>query len=302
MATKCGGTLRILSSPKSLSYTHKLIDILVTGFLNLTKELISYARSKNEVVIGPATVSGIQVGAFKVVIGPSTVNVPFYYSFCVTLEPYLMYAGAILQARIDTVVWGSPNKLLDADGSWVSRKPVHKCLTLCRHYSKGRRTFIISKGFDWRGRQQRRFTSIGKDNMKIVEHQAPLLQIFNELDRPSKKQWISTLSKHKRSPTKNAYMLRCIRFEGGNEARLVAAATKQLNTLPFYHSFWNRTTKPSLDLAKELLGMFTSNKMAKAFFTNSGSDANDTQVKLVWYYNNALGRPNKKKFIARMKS
>ncbi|GJT56981.1 gamma aminobutyrate transaminase 3, chloroplastic [Tanacetum coccineum] len=89
---------------------------------------------------------------------------------------------------------------------------------------------------------------------------------------------------------------------GGNEARLVAAATKQLNTLPFYHSFWNRTTKPSLDLAKELLGMFTSNGMAKAFFTNSGSDANDTQVKLVWYYNNALGRPNKKKFIARTKS
>nr|GLL36062.1 gamma aminobutyrate transaminase 1, mitochondrial-like [Ipomoea trifida] len=42
--------------------------------------------------------------------------------------------------------------------------------------------------------------------------------------------------------------------------------------------------------------------MGKAFFTNSGSEANDTQVKLVWYYNNALGRPNKKKFIARAKS
>ncbi|KAJ6380650.1 hypothetical protein OIU77_029531 [Salix suchowensis] len=89
---------------------------------------------------------------------------------------------------------------------------------------------------------------------------------------------------------------------GGNEPRLVAAATKQLNKLPFYHSFWNRTTKPSLDLAKELLETFTASKMAKAFFTNSGSEANDTQVKLVWYYNNALGRPNKKKFIARAKS
>lgn len=89
---------------------------------------------------------------------------------------------------------------------------------------------------------------------------------------------------------------------GGNEPRLVAAATKQLNELPFYHSFWNRTTKPSLDLAKELLDLFTANKMAKAFFTNSGSEANDTQVKLVWYYNNALGRPDKKKFIARTKS
>ncbi|OIT01697.1 PREDICTED: gamma aminobutyrate transaminase 3, chloroplastic [Nicotiana attenuata] len=89
---------------------------------------------------------------------------------------------------------------------------------------------------------------------------------------------------------------------GGNEPRLVAAATKQLIELPFYHSFWNRTTKPSLDLAKELLDLFTTNKMAKAFFTNSGSEANDTQVKLVWYYNNALGRPDKKKFIARTKS
>ncbi|KAL3821595.1 hypothetical protein ACJIZ3_007500 [Penstemon smallii] len=89
---------------------------------------------------------------------------------------------------------------------------------------------------------------------------------------------------------------------GGNEPRLIAAATKQLNTLPFYHSFWNRTTKPSLDLASELLEMFTANKMAKVFFANSGSEANDSQVKLVWYYNNALGRPNKKKFIARTKA
>ncbi|KAL6976048.1 Gamma aminobutyrate transaminase 3, chloroplastic [Sarracenia purpurea var. burkii] len=89
---------------------------------------------------------------------------------------------------------------------------------------------------------------------------------------------------------------------GGSEPRLVAAATKQLNTLPFYHSFWNRTTKPALDLAKELLETFTATQMAKVFFTNSGSEANDSQVKLVWYYNNALGRPNKKKFIARTKS
>lgn len=89
---------------------------------------------------------------------------------------------------------------------------------------------------------------------------------------------------------------------GGNEPRLVAAATKQLNKLPFYHSFWNRTTQPSLDLAKEVLEIFKAKKMSKAFFTNGGSDANDTQVKLVWYYNNALGRHNKKKFIARQKS
>ncbi|OAY71179.1 putative gamma-aminobutyrate transaminase 3, mitochondrial [Ananas comosus] len=89
---------------------------------------------------------------------------------------------------------------------------------------------------------------------------------------------------------------------GGSEPRLIKAATDQLNKLPFYHSFWNRTTKPSLDLAKEILEFFTARKMGKVFFTNSGSEANDSQVKLVWYYNNALGRPNKKKFIARLKS
>ncbi|KNA24573.1 hypothetical protein SOVF_014280 [Spinacia oleracea] len=89
---------------------------------------------------------------------------------------------------------------------------------------------------------------------------------------------------------------------GGNEARLVAAATAQLNKLPFYHSFWNKTTKVSLDLAEDLLQTFTARNMAKVFFVNSGSEANDTQVKLVWYYNNSLGRPQKKKIIARMNS
>ncbi|KAF5183855.1 Aminotransferase [Thalictrum thalictroides] len=89
---------------------------------------------------------------------------------------------------------------------------------------------------------------------------------------------------------------------GGSEPRLVDAATRQLKTLPFYHSFWNRTTRPSLELATELLQTFTARKMGKVFFTSSGSEANDTQVKLVWYYNNALGRPEKKKFIARNKS
>ncbi|PWZ27263.1 putative gamma-aminobutyrate transaminase 3, mitochondrial [Zea mays] len=58
----------------------------------------------------------------------------------------------------------------------------------------------------------------------------------------------------------------------------------------------------SEDLANDILSMFTAREMGKVFFTNSGSEANDSQVKLVWYYNNALGRPDKKKFIARSKS
>lgn len=86
---------------------------------------------------------------------------------------------------------------------------------------------------------------------------------------------------------------------GGSEQRLVDAADAQMKKLPFYHSFWNRATEPALMLAKELIALFTAEPMGQVFFTNSGSDANDTQVKLVWYYNNALGRPLKKKFISR---
>ncbi|KAK1404439.1 hypothetical protein POM88_004044 [Heracleum sosnowskyi] len=68
---------------------------------------------------------------------------------------------------------------------------------------------------------------------------------------------------------------------GGSEPRLLDDAAKQLSTLPFYHSFWNRSTKPTLDLTKELLEIFTATKMAKVFFTNSGSETNDTQVLLL---------------------
>ncbi|KAG0594533.1 hypothetical protein M758_UG086200 [Ceratodon purpureus] len=89
---------------------------------------------------------------------------------------------------------------------------------------------------------------------------------------------------------------------GFSEERLMNAAWNQMTKLPFYHSFWNRTSQPPLDLAKELIDMFKPVKMGKVFFCCTGSEANDTQVKLVWYYNNALGREKKKKIIAREKS
>src|SRR3546814_17502894 len=55
-----------------------------------------------------------------------------------------------------------------------------------------------------------------------------------------------------------------------------------------------------IDLAEKLLSIAPKG-MAKVFFANSGSEANDTILKLIWYYNNALGRPQKKKVIARTK-
>jgi 4-aminobutyrate--pyruvate transaminase len=85
---------------------------------------------------------------------------------------------------------------------------------------------------------------------------------------------------------------------GFNEQRLVDAATRQMSKLPFYHTFTHKAHAPSIELAEKLVQM-TDGAMASVFFTNSGSEANDTVIKMVWYYNNALGRPQKKKIIAR---
>jgi L-2,4-diaminobutyrate transaminase len=68
--------------------------------------------------------------------------------------------------------------------------------------------------------------------------------------------------------------------------------------LAYYHSFGSMATESPALLAERLIAMAPV-PMARVFFGNSGSDANDTQVKLVWFYNNALGRPRKKKIIAR---
>ncbi len=87
---------------------------------------------------------------------------------------------------------------------------------------------------------------------------------------------------------------------GFSEKRLVDAATKQMSKLPYYHSFAQKTATPVVDLAEKVVQM-TPAPLTKVFFANSGSEANDTAVKMVWYYNNALGRPEKKKVISRVK-
>ncbi len=87
---------------------------------------------------------------------------------------------------------------------------------------------------------------------------------------------------------------------GFSEERLVEAAARQMRRLPFYHGFTNKTHEPVAELAERLVTMMPV-PMSKAFFNNSGSEANDTAMKLVWYYNNALGRPRKKKIFGRIK-
>jgi 4-aminobutyrate---pyruvate transaminase len=86
---------------------------------------------------------------------------------------------------------------------------------------------------------------------------------------------------------------------GFGEPRLVKAAAEQMAKLPYYHSFAHKSHPAAIKLAERLVEMAPG--MAKAHFTSSGSEGNDLVVKMVWYYNNALGRPAKKKFIARQK-
>ncbi len=87
---------------------------------------------------------------------------------------------------------------------------------------------------------------------------------------------------------------------GFSEPRLVAAATRAMEALPYYHGFGHKSSPAAIDLAERLLSLAPV-PMSKVLFANSGSEANDTAVKLIWYYNNARGRPEKKKIIARHK-
>jgi|UPI0004B45654 4-aminobutyrate--pyruvate transaminase len=88
---------------------------------------------------------------------------------------------------------------------------------------------------------------------------------------------------------------------GFSEERLVEAATQQMRKLPFYHTFGHKSNEPVVELAEKLLAL-SPVPMSKVFFANSGSEANDTAMKLVWYYHNAIGKPNKKKIISRVKA
>jgi len=88
---------------------------------------------------------------------------------------------------------------------------------------------------------------------------------------------------------------------GFGDEELVAAAKAQLDALPYYHQFGGKGTEPAIELAEKLKELAPI-PISKVFYTSSGSEANDTQIKLIWYYNNGIGRPEKKKIISRIKA
>jgi 4-aminobutyrate---pyruvate transaminase len=87
---------------------------------------------------------------------------------------------------------------------------------------------------------------------------------------------------------------------GFGEEELAQAALAQLRKLPYYHTFAGKSHPMAIELTERLKAL-SPVPMSKVFLVNSGSEANDTVVKMVWYYNNALGRPRKKKIISRIK-
>ena len=91
--------------------------------------------------------------------------------------------------------------------------------------------------------------------------------------------------------------LYCVNVGYGRQEIAEAIAT-QARELSYYHSYVGHGTEASITLAKMIIDR-APDSMSRVYFGLSGSDANETNIKLIWYYNNVLGRPAKKKIISR---
>ena len=85
---------------------------------------------------------------------------------------------------------------------------------------------------------------------------------------------------------------------GYGRPEIAEAIAAQAKELAYYHSYVGHGTEASITLARMILERAPAG-MSKVYFGLGGSDANETNIKLVWYYNNILGRPEKKKIISR---
>lgn len=88
---------------------------------------------------------------------------------------------------------------------------------------------------------------------------------------------------------------------GLDDERLPAAAARQFKALPYMQTFNHRTTEPVVELCETLIRLAPV-PMSKVMLQTSGSEANDTAVKIVWYYWSAMGQPGRRKIIARKRA
>jgi L-2,4-diaminobutyrate transaminase len=85
---------------------------------------------------------------------------------------------------------------------------------------------------------------------------------------------------------------------GYGRTEIAEAIAAQAKELAYYHAYAGHGTEASIILAKMIIDRAPAG-MSRVYFGLSGSDANETNIKLIWYYNNVLGRPEKKKIISR---
>lgn len=86
---------------------------------------------------------------------------------------------------------------------------------------------------------------------------------------------------------------------GFDHPELVEAACAQYRRFPAYHAFFGRISEPAVALSEKLLDVAPV-PMDKVFFTNSGSEANDTVVKMLWMINRSLDKPERRKILSRV--
>lgn len=91
--------------------------------------------------------------------------------------------------------------------------------------------------------------------------------------------------------------LYCVNI-GYGRTEVADAIYEQAKKLAYYHTYVGHSHEPVIALSDRILQMAPKG-MSKIYYGMSGSDANETQIKLVWYYHNILGRPEKKKIISR---
>ncbi|MGH6902483.1 MAG: aminotransferase [Geminicoccaceae bacterium] len=113
-------------------------------------------------------------------------------------------------------------------------------------------------------------------------------------------QGVYVLDEHGRRYLEGMAGLWCANL-GFSEARLIEAAREQMMRLPTYHLFGGKSHGPAIALAERLLALAPV-PMSKVLFTCSGSEANDTALKLVRYYHHAIGKPHKRKVISRVRA
>lgn len=131
----------------------------------------------------------------------------------------------------------------------------------------------------------------GYTNLKAHEEKGPLI-----IDRGA---GIRVFDDTGKSYIEGLSGLWCVSL-GFGEQRLIDAATEAMSKLAYYHAFNHRSSESVIDLAEKLISI-APGRISKVLFANSGSEATDLAVKLIWYYHNAIGKPEKKKIISRIR-